>query len=211
MPKLSRPSPALVISAIALFVAAGGGAWAADHVQLRSHASALDSGSVRASTSASGGRRGPVGPRGPRGPRGFTGRTGASGPQGPTGPSDGFVITASTSQPLTGGNDTPLAQLTLPAGATFIVTASTTLGNSTSVENPASCTLLQNSNPIGGGSADLPGKLIFASTITLTAAVNTADGSVVRLTCNPDSQANARNTVITAIKVGTLHTQTPTP
>jgi hypothetical protein len=40
--------------------------------------------------------------------------------------------------------------------------------------------------------------------VTLTDATT---GGVVKLTCNPDNAAIARNTVLTAIQVGTLHNQ----
>ncbi len=193
MPKISRPSPALVVATIALFGAAGGGAWAAtDHPS---------SGAHRASAAASHSLRGP---RGPRGPRGFTGKT------GPQGPSDGFVVNVPQAQSLTPGDDTVVAQLTLPASGSFVVSASTSLGNATTNPNPVSCTLLQNANPIGEAAADLPGQTLFAATATIPAAVSASDGTNIKLTCNPDSGANVRGTVITAVQVGTLHVETQT-
>ena len=86
MPKLSRPSTALIVAAIALFVAIGGGAWAAT-------GSTKPARYARATNpKASIASRGPRGRRGPRGFRGPRGSTGATGGQGPAGPSDGFVI-----------------------------------------------------------------------------------------------------------------------
>ena len=83
-------------------------------------------------------------------------------------------------------------------------------GNAGSDLNLASCTLLQNSNPVTSGSASLqPGVAAFDETMTLTAAVSTSDGSNVSLSCNPDGLGFARNVVITAVRVGTLHTETP--
>lgn len=204
MPRLRRPSPALIVATIALFVAAGGGAWAAGHTGAHHSTRAR-----AAASSPSGSQRGPRGPRGFRGFRGFAGARGATGATGPAGPSDGFVISAPQVTDLPGGTDTVVTQLSLPAGATYIVNASTDLGNATSTPSPISCTLLQNSNPLTSGSASLPGLLLFAATIALNTAVDTANGSNVKLSCNPDSNAKARNSVITAIRVGTLHTQTP--
>ncbi len=193
MLKLSRPSPALVVATLALFIAAGGGAWAATK--------SPNSGVYAQAThpKASIASRGPRGPRGPRGARGATG------------PSDGFVINVPQQQHLSGGTDTRIAQLSLTVRGSYIVTAATALaGNAASDLNLANCTLLQNANPVASGSADLPPSLAaFSDTMTLTAAVNTSNGSNVSLSCNPDGLGFARNTVITAVRVGTLHTQTP--
>ncbi len=107
--------------------------------------------------------------------------------------------------------DTRVAQLRLTIGGSYIVTAAAELaGNAGSDLNLASCTLLQNSNPVASGSANLQaGVAAFDETMTLTAAVNTSNGSNVSLSCNPDGLGFARNVVITAVRVGTLHTETP--
>jgi hypothetical protein len=190
------PSPATVIATLALLFAAGGGAWAAGNVHSAHHAKA------HAASSSNRGPRGPRGPRGSRGPRGFAGS------QGPAGPSDGFIIRVPQSQSLTPGTDDTVATLQVPSGGTYIVTASTELGNQTPNENLLSCSLLQNFNPLDSGSADLPAETVFAATITLTGAATADDGGSIKVTCNPSSGASARNTVITAVKVGTLHVQT---
>jgi hypothetical protein len=211
MPKLPRPSPALIVAAIALFVAIGGGAWAATgSTKSARYARARN---PKASI-ASRGPRGRHGPRGFRGPRGFTGprgSTGATGGQGPAGPSDGFVINVPQQQGLTAGSDTRIAQLSLNVGGSYIVTAATELaGNASASLNLASCTLLQNANPVAVGSADLPpGVAAFDDEMTLTAAVDTSNGTNVSLSCNPDGLGFARDVVITAVRVGTLHTETP--
>lgn len=198
MRKLSRLSPATVIATIALFIAAGGGAWAAGGIRSSSHPSLH-----KASRSS----RGPRGPRGRRGRRGPRGAKGPAGAQGPVGPSDGFVARVPQSQPLTGGIDNTVAQLTVPSGGSYVVTASVELGNQGTTENPLSCTLLQNANPLNSGSADLPGEAIFAATVTLTGAATSDNGGSISLSCNPSSGAAARNAVITAVQVGTLHSQ----
>jgi hypothetical protein len=204
MPKLSRSSPALIVATIALFVAAGGGAWAAT----RNTDSALYARATNPKASLA--SRGPRGPRGPRGFRGLRGLTGPRGNPGAPGPSDGFVINVPQEQPMSGGTDTRLAQLSLTVGGSYIVTAATELGGSAGGDNNfISCTLLQNSNPVGAGSAEPPALAAFADTLTLTAAVSTTNGANVSLSCNPSDLAIARNTVITAVRVGTLHTETP--
>jgi hypothetical protein len=220
MPKLSRPSPALIVAAIALFVAIGGGAWAATgSTKFARYARATN---PKASIASRGprGRRGPRGFRGLLGSTGATGRqgpagppgsTGATGGQGPAGPSDGFVINVPQQQGLTAGSDTRIAQLSLNLGGSYIITAATELaGNASTSLNLASCTLLQNANPVAVGSADLPPSVAaFDDEMTLTAAVDTSNGTNVSLTCNPDGLGFARDVVITAVRVGTLHTETP--
>jgi hypothetical protein len=130
-----------------------------------------------------------------RGPRGFRGRRG---------PSDGFVKSQPAAAGLTAGADTIVAQLSLTPDSKYIVTAATELGNTSGSSNLVSCTLLENFNPIGGGSAYLPALNVFAQTVTLAAATT---GGNIKLSCNPDRAAQARNSVITAIRVGALHTQ----
>ena len=150
-----RPSPALAVAFVALFTAAAGGAWAASggpsQRSARAHA-----------TSA--------GPRGPRGFRGFTGPRGPQGLPGPVGPSDGYVKRAASSTGLPAGVDTVVVQLSLPLDESYIVTAAAELGNGSGTAGLVNCTLLENFNPIGGGSANLPTQNVFAQTITLTGA-----------------------------------------
>jgi hypothetical protein len=196
MRKFRRPSPGLIVAFIALFIAAGGGSWAA--------ASGSSKPSTRTAKSASTGPRGPRGFRGFTGPRGPRGPTGLTGAQGPAGPSDGFVKRQPAVAGLTSGTDTTVAQLSLTPDRSYIVTAATELGNVSGVSNLVGCTLLENFNPIAGGSASLNGSNAFQQTITLTAATT---GGNIKLSCNPDAAASARNSVITAIRVGTLHTQ----
>jgi hypothetical protein len=170
MLNVRRPSPALLVSIVALFVAASGAAWGAS---------------------------------GPS-QKGPTASTATKGKRGPRGPSDGYVKRLPAATTLTANTDTTVAQLFLSPGSKYIVTAATELGNNTGTANLASCTLLENFNPIGHGSAYLPGLFAFSQTITLTSATT---GGNIKLTCNPDSMGQARNRVITAIKVGSLHTQ----
>ena len=201
MPKLGRPSPALVIAFLALFVAASGGAWAASGNLGSAHVAAHGKSKVK---------------RGPRGPRGFRGRQGSRGPQGPAGaggpagtpgavgPSDGFVKSQLPSVTLPAATDTTVAQLVLAPNSSYIVTAVTELGNTSGTAGFVNCTLLENSTPLGAGSAEFSTENVFGHMVTLTGA---STGGAVKLSCNPDVAAAARNTVITAVKVETLNRQ----
>jgi hypothetical protein len=121
------------------------------------------------------------------------------------------VINVAPQQQLAAGSDTKIAQLSLTVDGSYIVTAATELaGNASASLNLASCTLLQNANPVANGSADLPpGVAAFDDEMTLTAAVDTSNGTNVSLNCNPDGLGFARDVAITAVRVGTLHTDTP--
>lgn len=206
MRKPAHISPALVVAILALVVAAGGGAWAAGGARAPGERSARPDASPTASAAArrSRGPRGRRGPRGFRGLRGRTGATGRQGIQGPVGPSEGFVTRNAAAASLPAGGDTTVSQLSLTPGRSYIVTASTELGNNAATANLINCTLLENFNPIASGSAALPALAVYAATVTLTGA--TAGGNI-KLSCNPGNAAKARNTVITAIRVGSLQTQ----
>jgi hypothetical protein len=87
--RLRAPSPALVVSLVALFVAFGGGAaWASGLIsgkQIVNHSipkKKLTAAAVRALR----GQRGPAGPQGPKGATGAQGPKGATGATGPQGP-----------------------------------------------------------------------------------------------------------------------------
>ncbi|MFL5914616.1 MAG: hypothetical protein ACJ752_03130 [Gaiellaceae bacterium] len=87
--KLRPPSPALVISVLALFVGLGGGAaaYASGLIpgsQIKNHSIPAKKLTKKAIRSLHGerGARGPVGPSGPAGPTGPAGLKGQSAPQG---------------------------------------------------------------------------------------------------------------------------------
>jgi hypothetical protein len=123
---LGRPSPALVIACVALFVSLGGTGYAVLRLprnsvgtaQLRNNAvtsSKVRNFSLRAADFARGqvprgprGYRGPSGPVGPTGPAGAAGAMGATGPtgaQGPAGaPASASTITVRTSSVTVPGN-----------------------------------------------------------------------------------------------------------
>jgi hypothetical protein len=74
----SRPSPAVLIASLALFVALGGSAVAARHFLITS--------TRQIKPSVLHALRGAAGARGPSGPAGAQGAPGPAGPQGPAGP-----------------------------------------------------------------------------------------------------------------------------
>jgi hypothetical protein len=113
---LSRPSPAMVVALIALFIALGGGAYAAVSMpansvgskQLKNGAvigsklatnaitsAKVKDGSLLAQDFAAGQlRAGPQGATGPRGATGFVGPPGPAGPAGATGPPGPAAVSA---------------------------------------------------------------------------------------------------------------------
>jgi hypothetical protein len=200
MRKIGRPSPALVVACLALFLAASGGPWAASgHLDGAGASRAKHHKHKRKR-----GPRGPQGPQGPRGPQGPQGPQGALGPAGAAGASEGFVKNRPSPVTLPEEAETSVVQLPLPGGASYIVTAATELGNNTIIAGFVDCRLLEGSNQIGSGTAELPSQNVFAQTLTLTAATN---GGAVSLNCEPENSAQARNSVITAVRVATLHAQ----
>jgi hypothetical protein len=200
-----RPkSTAVVIAVIALLLTASGEAWAARSGERTGQSAAKTTVQSVSNTTGKRGPRGLQGPKGPRRAQGSQGVQGLQGAQGPIGPSNGYVKSLPSATALAAGVDTTVVQLTLTPGSSYIVVAGAELGNSSGATNLVSCTLLENNNPIGGGSAYLPALNVFAQTITLTAATGGGD---IKLTCNPAGGGQARHSVITAIKVGTLDTQ----
>jgi len=140
-----RPSPAIVIAVIALFVAMGGSTYAAVNLPANSigtkhlkngavTALKVKKGSLLASNFKAGqlpkGPQGDAGPTGPPGPKGDTGSTGPQGPQGdpgatgPMGPSNAWII---------GGSETgSTGVINLTAGH-YILNYSATIDNSNSM------------------------------------------------------------------------------
>lgn len=196
MPRLRRSPAALAVAGAALFLSAAGAAWAATDGPGHDQTASVSKAKPHT-------HRGPRGRRGPQGPQGLPGSAGTPGAPGAAGPSDGYIARVATATSLPPGTATAVVQLTLPTGGAYVITAATELGGAGTSGGLVDCTLLEGTNPIGGGSADLPTQAAFAATITLTGA---SSGGTISLSCVPDNAAQARNNVVTAIKVGTLHT-----
>jgi len=142
------------------------------------------------------------GRQGAKGPSGLQGTQGPSGSQGPAGPSDGFVAREAGTTALPAEKTTAIVQLSLPPSTGYIVTGATELGNNAATEGFVNCTLSDGAST-SSGSAFLTNKAAFLQTLTLTGSTS---GGVITLSCTPDNAGQARNGVITAVRVGALHT-----
>jgi len=94
-----------------------------------------------------------------------------------------------------------VAQLS-PGNGNYIVTATVELGNNAASANSVSCKLLQGFQIIGAGTEDLTPLATYSRTMTLTGA---ATGGALKVACQATNPAQARNRVMTAVQVGTLH------
>lgn len=127
----ARLSYANVIATIALFVALGGGAYAATQLPKNSvgakqlKKSAVNSAKVKDASlmgkdfkpgQLPAGARGPEGPRGAAGQRGPEGDRGETGQTGPRGPSNAYVDSTATQITIASSPGTLAATLAVPAG-----------------------------------------------------------------------------------------------
>ena len=118
--------------------------------------------------------------------------------------SEGFVTKVGESIALPASGFTTVASLALPAGGSYVVSASANIGNDAAVQNFVSCELRDDGAVVTSGTASLLDLAVFSQVVTL---IGTSDGGAVTLACEPDSGAQARNRVITAVRVGTLTAQ----
>jgi hypothetical protein len=174
MLRVRRPSPALVVAFLALFVAVGGTAAAAGVLITSSKqikAGAIDAsdlsakarGQLKGATGPAGpagatgnpGAVGPAGPAGPAGANGTNGAPGAPGAPGARGPSDVLVKRAGPVGAIAGVPGTLFTAHELPAG--FPVTAGPTLvdvsglfTNANAAARTLQCSAVLNGAPAGG-------------------------------------------------------------
>lgn len=185
-----RPSAALVVGVIALIAALAGGAYAAtkvDTTDLKSKAvttKKIDGQAVTTQKIAK---------------EAVTTKKIATGER-----SEGFVTNESGAIPLPATTSTTVATLDLPSGGTYLVTAAASLGNNAAAPNLANCELRDDGVKVSAGNGALPGLAVFGETITLTGS---SDGGTVTLACELDNAGQARDRVITAMRVGSLQTQ----
>ena len=217
---MSRLIRTLAVALVALCVVASGSALAASnsghsgptasaakkhrkhHRKKKKHKVTTGTNGASGTNGANGsnGAGGTIGPQGPQGPQGTKGD---KGDKGETGPSDGFASTDLGNTSIgTGPDDTIVAQLS-PGNGNYIVTATVELGNNAASANSVSCKLLQGFQIIGAGTEDLTPLATYSRTMTLTGA---ATGGALKVACQADHSAHARNRVMTAVQVGTLHT-----
>lgn len=187
-----RPTPALVVSVIALMISLGGTSYAAFTLPKNSVGTkqlknkAVTAGKIAPKAIAL--LKGNKGDRGPQGPQGVQGIQGI---QGPVGPSNGYFAKTLTSA----------VSLPVPAGD-YMVYAEASIGNSTATPIPASCYLSANGTALsaqnGSNSVTIPfnpgnGEVSDEGVAHLSAA------GTLENTCNGGTTfSNA----ITAIKVG---------
>ena len=116
MRKLATPSPALVISMVALFVALGGTGYAASQAGGGDHAAAAKKTNVKHGKRGPRGLRGLTGPRGAPGTQGPQGATGAQGARGAAGsPAFGALLGRGVNVPAGTSFLAPSGQLTADA------------------------------------------------------------------------------------------------
>ena len=116
MRKFATPSPALVISMVALFVALGGTGYAASQAGGGDHAAKVKKINVKHGKRGPRGLRGLTGPRGAQGAQGPRGATGAQGARGADGsPAFGALLGRGVNVPAGASFLAPSGQLTADA------------------------------------------------------------------------------------------------
>lgn len=214
--------PAMVIAAVALFVALGGGAAYATGLisgsQIKNHSIPAKK-LTKAAIESLRGMRGPAGPTGPTGTTGATGATGATGltgPQGPPGPQGlpglqgppGPSSAISNSSSLVSYDDLgeTIVSLDLSAGS-YLVMGNTSIFDLTAAEDTGCFLDDSNAGEIDG---------TFGSTTTAEPgdqeslhllAPLTTTGSTVTLDCLSDDTSGGATTDdahLAAIRVGSV-------
>jgi hypothetical protein len=224
-----RPSPAVVISLIALFVALGGTSFAAVTLVAKNSVGSpqVINGSLQTvdlskkakkALKGSRGARGPAGQTGAAGPTGATGATGAAGAAGtpgapgatgPIGPSNGFTVFRDAGVGLT-STATTVATMTNVAAGSYVIFAKTYIDTSP-IGDPVgytTCTLAAEGDS-DRSSANMGGQSQQVSRAALAMQVShvfAATGSItVSCITNPvTTNVTANWTKITAIKVGSV-------
>ncbi|MBS1845647.1 MAG: hypothetical protein JST53_14615 [Actinobacteria bacterium] len=218
--KLGRPSPAMVVALVALVLSLAGSAFAAVKIGTKSlqnaavttkklknravTAAKLAEGSVStgklAEGSVSSGKltEGAV----------TTGKLAEAAVSAqklaPGERSEGFVTSQLGQIALGAGASTTIASLNLPAGGSYVISASADLGNDAATPNLLGCQLRENGTVIAGGSANLAPLAVFSQETALTGA---SGGGTVTLACEAEKGAQARSRVMTAVRVGSLSRQ----
>lgn len=176
---LRAPSPALVISFIALFVAASGVSYAALRVGSRN----IGNGAVTTKK--------------------IKNRAVSTGKLSSSARTKGFVTNRFARISLPGGAVTNVARLNLPRGASYIVTASVHLGSAapSAAGNPVTCVLVDDGRTLTDGSGHSH-RAELEATVAMTAATNGGGRIVVH--CTPAADAQAASRVITATRVASV-------
>jgi hypothetical protein len=191
-----RPSPALVVATVALFVALGGTSIAAVNalprnsvgtIQLKQNA--VTSAKVRnGSLLRADFRRGQI----PAGPRG------AQGPQGPAGPSDAYARFLNGPIAIPAALTT-LANLTIPQAGSYVISAKTYI--TATATGVATCRLEAGAD-FDQSLTYVPSNLPFA--LPLLVVHTFAEPGSVDLKCSATGTLQANFLKISAIRVSTL-------
>jgi hypothetical protein len=198
-----RPSPAMVVAVVALFVALGGGAYAAFRLpansvgskQLKRHAvtpTKVAPATVRLF-------RGQTGDRGVQGLKGDT---------GPTGPSD--VYADGTGNAALTSSHTAYGQTTVPAGS-YLLEGKANF-NAGASGGRMSCKLAPDTSafPYWDEAFATGGASEVGVVLSLSAVQTFASAQTVELVCKTDSGTGSiDNARVIAIKTGTAHGTTP--
>jgi hypothetical protein len=116
----------------------------------------------------------------------------------------GFVNRNPDQTALTANADTTVATLNLPAGGSYVVNASTSIGGNGGGVNVTECDLRENGNIVSSGFTQTNAAQ-FQGSVALT---GTSTGGAVTLTCNPSPNgAQAKSRVITATRVSSIVAQ----
>jgi hypothetical protein len=192
------PSPALVISLIALFVALGGTTYAATSLP-------------RSSVGAKQLKKGAVTPpkvskktialfKGQTGPRGATGAPGAKGDTGPIGPSNAYFKTTAGAS----------ASVSVPAGSYVAYGQGLFDAVSSASTASESCVLQQNGLGLPSGAAAASGQTYIPANLASADALNPVSGVIhlaapgtIGIVCFAAANTNSESSSITAIQVGT--------
>lgn len=205
--RLRRPSPALVIALVALFVALGGTSYAAFNLPKNSVGAAqLKSGAVTRTKIAKKtiaflrGKRGATGATGPAGPAGKQGQPGPTGPSSAEGIDAPGTVTFAT-------NPTTVTTLGVSAGS-YVVIAHTTIKNDNGHQRTRCALDDSAANQLDAGAASTSiadSGYPNQASLTLMGLLTTG-GSTVSIDCSSDrSDTYAFGSKIIAIKVDSVH------
>jgi hypothetical protein len=213
-----RIGSAHVLALLALFVALGGGAYAAMKLPKNSVGTRqLKRGAVTppklspAAVKALKGDRGPAGAKGAKGATGPKGAKGDAGPVGPAGPSDVYAAGAS-SGPI-GGSFGQVASVSVPAGE-YLLGAKVTIGSTT--EGAAATVLCQIAKTTSGGTgitwdqaavtAPAVAGQFTSEALSLSGAEKFTSSQAVVLSCQTAfGSASYDDARVWAIKAGAVH------
>ena len=205
--RLRAPSPALVISLVALFVALGGTSLAAANYingkHIKPHSIPTDrltKGAIETLRGAQG-SRGPQGTQGPRGPQGTQGLQGPKGDTGGIGPSNAYSGYFAPAYGVGGAYKKVVSQ-TLGAGS-YVVAAKTSITMPTA--QGTTCKLEDSIHgELDESRVGASGATNLGETLSLLAPLTTT-GSLVSISCaSNDPAATAAFTHIVAIKLGSV-------